>query len=981
MNMKTSSSHRTHICGQKHAQIAPIFFKQSGSKRRSDGDLESQKGGRPPHRGDLPKVTSQRWLTTSAVSPLKQEEGFSQSARRKQLSPSSLYSCLEDITASNPEFPVQTVFSTLQRKARETLQDGSTENALQNVTGKRKRGEEISDRVSKRLRWCLTAKGAADVDRCHPSRQGNQDSVGLPVKEQPGSSKLSRSHRLRQQRRSFQGLMNICELKPEQINDTESAGQPPRTSDSFLRDSRFEDHLWTERYSPQCSSEVIGNSASVNTLHSWLKKWKLRAISEERMKTEERKDGDNSSDSWDCGDFQGEAGAEDNPKDPLCNTMLITGPPGVGKTASVYACAQELGFKVFEVNCSSQRNGRHVLSQLKEATQSHLVETSEKDPLKPAYLNNYNRSSRTAIPEALPGRKGKTEPHKNIISTTKKKMAQKFGRSNRKGKANPGTVTLAAFFKMKAKADHLQFGGLVPCEKPDSKKLSSSSPGCGQTVAQSKKTATSLILFEEVDVIFSDDVGFLTAIKTFMTTTKRPVILTTNDPLFGQRFNGNFEEVIFKPPSVVNICSYLQLVCLVENVRLELEDVRALLTLTCGDVRRCLLQLQLWVHSGDGQASLSAGSSKEPTHIQNFKDPDGRDNLHSSLPPCDTGCTASMLGLHLSTQDQLLNLLKCHHRSTTDMDKVLSLLAQSRRRGIPLLYTNLELLLPFGTEQTSVQHQYTSATSKSVQTISRLSRRNQIATSKFGGTTLSSMLTHKPPRTSLSLRWHSKRPCPSDKSEQTSKGAADCLNALSDFFDLLSCLDVTLPAEAQLDSGSWRPEAFAWTGAEIKDGLLDEISDEGGWNWSQKRLLDIQAAAEGFGFHRCWGQMSTAWAETQKYTQELEDTQQEGQVDRLIFSATPKRQSLRFSIQPLCAQSVSQSRSELSRAVLRSEPLSLLGNSRAISVDYMPVLRYICRFHRAQSQKEKSGRCLKYLSRKHLGLSKSTFHLLAEDFP
>lgn len=48
------------------------------------------------------------------------------------------------------------------------------------------------------------------------------------------------------------------------------------------------------------------------------------------------------------------------------------------------------------------------------------------------------------------------------------------------------------------------------------------------TEEQSKKTATSLILFEEVDVIFEDDTGFLSAIKTFMTTTKRPVILTTS---------------------------------------------------------------------------------------------------------------------------------------------------------------------------------------------------------------------------------------------------------------------------------------------------------------------------------------------------------------------------------------------------------------------------------------------------------------------
>ena len=32
--------------------------------------------------------------------------------------------------------------------------------------------------------------------------------------------------------------------------------------------------------------------------------------------------------------------------DRLCNTMLITGPHGVGKTTSVYAMAQELGYKV-----------------------------------------------------------------------------------------------------------------------------------------------------------------------------------------------------------------------------------------------------------------------------------------------------------------------------------------------------------------------------------------------------------------------------------------------------------------------------------------------------------------------------------------------------------------------------------------------------------------------------------------------------------
>lgn len=48
---------------------------------------------------------------------------------------------------------------------------------------------------------------------------------------------------------------------------------------------------------------------------------------------------------WDCGDFEGDTVSIEHEQE-LCNTMLMIGPSGVGKTAAVYACAQELGFKV-----------------------------------------------------------------------------------------------------------------------------------------------------------------------------------------------------------------------------------------------------------------------------------------------------------------------------------------------------------------------------------------------------------------------------------------------------------------------------------------------------------------------------------------------------------------------------------------------------------------------------------------------------------
>ena len=60
----------------------------------------------------------------------------------------------------------------------------------------------------------------------------------------------------------------------------------------------------------------------------------------------------------------------------MWNCVLLTGPSGSGKTAAIYALAQELGYNVLEVNASSKRNGKSVLSHLHEATQSHSLSSS-----------------------------------------------------------------------------------------------------------------------------------------------------------------------------------------------------------------------------------------------------------------------------------------------------------------------------------------------------------------------------------------------------------------------------------------------------------------------------------------------------------------------------------------------------------------------------------------------------------------------------
>ena len=134
---------------------------------------------------------------------------------------------------------------------------------------------------------------------------------------------------------------------------------------------------WTMKYAPQCAEDIIGNSSVVMNLASWLGQWEARDLRSKRKQAKHF--GGNNDDSSECSsdDFisSGSSSGEDSDSDgvDLPNTALLVGANGVGKTATVYALAHEMGFKVMEVNASSARNGRQVLANLREATQSHDV--------------------------------------------------------------------------------------------------------------------------------------------------------------------------------------------------------------------------------------------------------------------------------------------------------------------------------------------------------------------------------------------------------------------------------------------------------------------------------------------------------------------------------------------------------------------------------------------------------------------------------
>ncbi|KAF7278666.1 hypothetical protein GWI33_008116 [Rhynchophorus ferrugineus] len=109
-----------------------------------------------------------------------------------------------------------------------------------------------------------------------------------------------------------------------------------------------------------------------------------------------------------------------------------------------------------------------------------------------------------------------------------------------------------------------------------------------------------ILLVEDIDLVFEQDEGFLSSLYQLITTSKRPIILTTTDttPLHVQKLLNQHECIVFRPIYKEILGVWLQIVCLVEGLLVDKNDISSLLDYYKGDVRKSLLSAQFWCQSG-----------------------------------------------------------------------------------------------------------------------------------------------------------------------------------------------------------------------------------------------------------------------------------------------------------------------------------------------------------------------------------------------
>ncbi|KZT24483.1 hypothetical protein NEOLEDRAFT_1179169 [Neolentinus lepideus HHB14362 ss-1] len=211
----------------------------------------------------------------------------------------------------------------------------------------------------------------------------------------------------------------------------------------------------------------------------------------------------------------------------LTNTILLAGSSGCGKTAAVYACAEELGWEVFEVYPGiGKRSNTNLDSLVGDVGKNHTL------------------------------RKGVFRKSAGLFTKHDERRPQA-------GSTSADTEERSSRNQENLPASEVN----VACSHPRDEVNASFVPPAAH---EGSKIRQSLVLLEEVDVLYKDDQNFWPAVINFIKGCRRPVVMTCNDVSLVPLQDLPLQEVLtFAPAPPTIAASYLQSLCFAEGFRID----------------------------------------------------------------------------------------------------------------------------------------------------------------------------------------------------------------------------------------------------------------------------------------------------------------------------------------------------------------------------------------------------------------------------
>jgi chromosome transmission fidelity protein 18 len=139
-----------------------------------------------------------------------------------------------------------------------------------------------------------------------------------------------------------------AELPLPSVEKIEPIGKPRRTL------------MWTEKYRARHFMELVGDDRTHRQVLRWLKAWDPLVFPKSgKAKPAATK----------------RPGAEAEEEKAHRKILLLTGPPGLGKTTLAHVCARQAGYEVMEINASDERSRDVVKGRIRTSVGTESVKT------------------------------------------------------------------------------------------------------------------------------------------------------------------------------------------------------------------------------------------------------------------------------------------------------------------------------------------------------------------------------------------------------------------------------------------------------------------------------------------------------------------------------------------------------------------------------------------------------------------------------
>ncbi|TFY71375.1 hypothetical protein EVG20_g1639 [Dentipellis fragilis] len=172
----------------------------------------------------------------------------------------------------------------------------------------------------------------------------------LNVPSTSSSSKQSMGNLLGVPLHRLMDELSITAARKISAEDTVSTG-----ADASVVDT--DNTLWIDRYRPKRFVDLLGDERLHREVAAWVKEWDYCVFGKRKGKKRAREGED-------------KFAPEDEYQRPQEKILLMSGPPGLGKTTLAHIVAKHAGYDVFEINASDARSGQIVEDRIRPALES-----------------------------------------------------------------------------------------------------------------------------------------------------------------------------------------------------------------------------------------------------------------------------------------------------------------------------------------------------------------------------------------------------------------------------------------------------------------------------------------------------------------------------------------------------------------------------------------------------------------------------------